>query len=90
MSSKTTAMTALLVALSLSPLGVKAEGDITTLPLKPACADSQTSVWCAAASDDSGIAEVRHPLTPVLGQGEGRDYFYATESGEGCDLCFDN
>jgi hypothetical protein len=47
MKGKTT-VTALLFALSLSPMWVMAEGDFKTLPLpqKQACADSETSVWC--------------------------------------------
>jgi hypothetical protein len=51
MKGKTAAKTALLIALSLSPMWVMAEGDFKTLPLsqKPACADSETSVWCAGA-----------------------------------------
>jgi hypothetical protein len=88
MKGKTT-VTALLFALSLSPMWVLAESDITTLPLKQACADSETSVWCADSSDDSGIVEVRHPLAQVKDRDGGRDYFYNIESGE-CELCFDN
>jgi hypothetical protein len=91
MKGKTTVMTALLFALSLSPMWVMAEEEITTLPLpqKQACADSETSVWCADASDDSGTVEVRHPLAQAMDQDGGRDYFYNIEFGE-CELCFDN
>jgi hypothetical protein len=51
MKGETTVKTALLFALSLSPVWVMAEGDFTTLPLpqKQACADSETSFWCAGA-----------------------------------------
>ncbi len=51
MKGKTAAKTALLFALSLSPMWVMAESAITTLPLpqKQACADSESSVWCAGA-----------------------------------------
>lgn len=92
MKGKTTVKTALLFALSLSPMWVMAEDEITSLPLpqKQACADSESSVWCADASDNSGIVEVRHPLAQVMDQDSGRDYFYKIESVESCDLCFDN
>jgi hypothetical protein len=91
MKGKTTVMTTLLFTLSLSPVWVMAEDEINTLPLpqKQACADSETAVWCADASDDSGMVEVRHPLAQVKDQDGGRDYFYNIESGE-CELCFDN
>jgi hypothetical protein len=91
MKGKTTVMTTLLFTLSLSPVWVMAEDEINTLPLpqKQACADSETAVWCADASDDSGMVEVRHPLAQVKDRDGGRDYFYNIESGE-CELCFDN
>jgi hypothetical protein len=90
MNSKTTVKTALLFALSLSPMWVMAESDISTLPLpqKQACADSETSVWCADTSDDSGVVEVRHPLAQAMNQARARDHVYSIEFGE-CDLCFE-
>lgn len=51
MKRKTATKTAVLFALSLSPMWVMAESDVKPLPFaqKPACADSETSVWCAGA-----------------------------------------
>jgi hypothetical protein len=92
MKGKTAVKTALLFALSLPPMWVMADGDVKTLPLpqKQACADSETSVWCAPASDKSGVVEVRHPLAQAMNRDGGRDYLYKTKTLEGCDLCFDN
>jgi hypothetical protein len=88
MKGKTAVRTALLFALSLSPMWVLAESDVTTPPLKEACADSETSVWCADTSD-SGPTEVRHLLAPAFDQRGEPDYSYDIELG-GCDSCFEN
>lgn len=81
MKSNTVAKTALLFALSLSPLCAMAESDVKPLPFaqKPACADSETSVWCAGASDDSAALESRHPLARVTDPRGAGDYFDGSE-----------
>jgi hypothetical protein len=80
MKGKTTVMTALLFTLSLSPVWVMAEDEINTLPLpqKQACADSETAVWCADASDvdmtyDVDMVEPRHPLAALKAESDEDD-----------------